>query len=211
MSIVATKKKPTPKRIRRTPAETRGLALESARKLLLNKGPDAVTLQAVAADLKMTHTNLIHHFGSAGGLQTALMGEMIRELTSVLEVAVERFRAGEGDEHDFVDIVFEAFGKGGAGRLAAWIVLSGETDKLDPVADVVRTYIRNVERGADDAHGDVHERITSATLLVTMAAFGDAVIGDSFGSMVGRERVAMRKIIADLLPLVLAPEKSGGR
>ena len=75
MSIVAAKKKSLPpKRIRRTSTEARALALESARKLLLAKGPDAVTLQAVAADLGMTHTNLIHHFGSAGGLQTALIG-----------------------------------------------------------------------------------------------------------------------------------------
>ncbi|MBB6093531.1 AcrR family transcriptional regulator [Povalibacter uvarum] len=206
---MATQKKQLTKRIRRTPEEARALALESARRLLIAEGPDAITLQAVAADLGMSHTNLIHHFGSAGGLQSALMGEMVRELTSVLEKAVERFRAGEGSEQDFVDIVFEVFDKGGAGRLAAWIVLSGESDKLEPVGEVVRTYIRNVERGADDAHGDVHERITSASLLVTLAAFGDAVIGDSIGSMMGRERKAMRRIIAELLPMVLMPPKRG--
>lgn len=206
---MATKKKQSTKRVRRTPEEARTLALESARRLLLAEGPDAITLQAVAADLGMSHTNLIHHFGSAGGLQSALMGQMVQELTSVLEKAVERFRAGAGSEQDFVDIVFEVFDKGGAGRLAAWIVLSGESDKLEPVGEVVRTYIRNVERGADDALGDVHERITSASLLVTLAAFGDAVIGASIGSMMGRERKAMRRIIAELLPLVLMPPKRG--
>src|SRR5690606_29840313 len=66
MSIVLKRHKDPPaKRLRRTSAEARTLALESARKLLLAKGPDAITLQAVATDLGMSHTNLIHHFGSA--------------------------------------------------------------------------------------------------------------------------------------------------
>lgn len=207
MSIVITKKKVAKKRIRRTPEEARASALDSARRLLLTKGPDAITLQAVASDLGMSHTNLIHHFGSAGGLQSALMSEMVRELTAVIEKAIERFRAGAGDVHDFVNIVFDAFDTGGAGRLAAWIVLSGEADKLEPVGEVVQTYLRNVERGADASHGDAHERLTSASLLLTMAAFGDAVIGDNLGAMMGREREATRKIVARLLPQLLMIKK----
>src|SRR5688500_18127244 len=109
MSIVQKMEKSAPKRLRRTSEEARAGALVSARKLLLAKGPDAITLQSVATDLGMSHTNLIHHFGSAAGLQTALMREMVSELTNTIEQAVIRLRAGEGSMRDFVDIVFDVF------------------------------------------------------------------------------------------------------
>ena len=196
------------RRVRRTPEEARTLALASARRLLLADGPDAITLQSVATDLGMSHTNLIHHFGSAAGLQSELMRQMMSELTAAIESAVMRLRAGKGEFRDFVDIVFDVFDRGGAGRLAAWIVLSGEASRLAPVGAVVRDSIDSVERGADPGAGaqDVHLRITSATLLVTMAALGDAIIGNQLRRMVGRERDAVRTIIGRLLPVVLERE-----
>ena len=198
------------RRVRRTPEEARTLALASARRLLLVEGPDAITLQSVATDLGMSHTNLIHHFGSAAGLQSELMRQMTSELTAAIESAVMRLRAGKGEFRDFVDIVFDAFDRGGAGRLAAWIVLSGEATRLAPVGEVVRDYIDSVERGADPGAQDVHERVTSATLFVTMAALGDAIIGNHLRRMVGRERDAVRRIIGRLLPVVLEREASNG-
>lgn len=193
-----------PKRLRRTSEEARALALQSARRLLLAQGPDAITLQAVAAELGMSHTNLIHHFGSAGGLQTALMTEMVAEVTGTIEQAVLRLRAGQATARDFVDIVFDAFDGGGAGQLAAWIMLSGAGDKLAPIGEVVSNYVQNIERGAEGPIDDVHARVTSATLLVTIAAFGDAVIGDNLRKMVGRERDTVRQIIGTTLAAMLA-------
>jgi AcrR family transcriptional regulator len=192
-------KETAPRRVRRTPGEARTLALASARRLLLKSGPDAITLQAVAADLGMSHTNLLHHFGSAGGLHSSLMREMVRELTDAIESAVMRFRGGQGSVRDFVDIVFDAFDSGGAGQLAAWIMLSGEAEHLAPVQEVVRKYIHNVEGTSDSVQQHVHDRVTTATLLVTIAAFGDALIGDHLRKMVGRERTAVRAITAAML------------
>jgi AcrR family transcriptional regulator len=203
-------KKSNARRVRRTPEEARTLALASARRLLLAEGPDAITLQSVATDLGMSHTNLIHHFGSAAGLQSELMRQMMSELTAAIESAVMRLRAGKGEFRDFVDIVFDAFDRGGAGRLAAWIVLSGEATRLAPIGEVVRDYIDSVERSADPGVQDVHERVTSATLFVTMAAMGDAIIGNHLRRMVGRERDAVRRIIGRLLPVVLEREASNG-
>lgn len=205
-------KNSAPRRVRRTPEEARTLALASARRMLLADGPNSITLQSVATDLGMSHTNLIHHFGSAAGLQSELMRQMMSELTAAIESAVMRLRAGKGEFRDFVDIVFDVFDRGGAGRLAAWIVLSGEASRLAPVGEVVRDSIDSVERGADPgvAAHDVHQRVTSATLLVTMAALGDAIIGNQLRRMVGRERDAVRKIIGKLLPVVLEREASNG-
>lgn len=212
MSIEPKVKLSGARRERRTPQQARALALRSARNLLISQGPNAITLQAVASDLGMSHTNLIHHFGSASGLQTALMHHMVSQLTDAIETAVSRFRAGEADVADFVNIVFDAFDTGGAGSLAAWIMLSGESQRLAPLGEVVRSYMRNVERGTDFEVISVHDRLTTATLLVTIAAFGDSVIGGVLREMVGREPDAVRRIITQLLthlvptPAISTPE-----
>ena len=52
-------------RKRLDPEESRFAALEAARGILLDRGPQAVTLKAVAAAMGRTHANLLHHFGSA--------------------------------------------------------------------------------------------------------------------------------------------------
>jgi AcrR family transcriptional regulator len=59
-------------RRRLSPEESRSAAIEAARRLLLERGPQAVTLKAVAAEVGRTHANLLHHFGSASGLQGEL-------------------------------------------------------------------------------------------------------------------------------------------
>jgi AcrR family transcriptional regulator len=210
MSIV-NKAKPLSKahkslrRQRRQPDEVRTAALESARKLLVDEGPNAITLKAVARDLGMTHTNLIHHFGSAAELQSALMREMVRNLTDTMEAAVARFRAGAGDVREFVDIVFDAFDKGGAGQLAAWLVVSGNEKLFAPVGQVVRDYIAHVEQGAHidpEETNEMHRRYTATTLFVVTNAFGDAILGDVLRKMVDRERDTVRDVVADILPQI---------
>src|SRR4051812_35575686 len=113
----------TPHRRRRTSQDARAEVLAAARRILLELGPEALTLKAVAADVGVTHANLLHHFGSAGGLRTELMTMMLRDLAEVMREAVARLRAGECTMDEVVSLTFDAFGEGGAGRLAAWMVL----------------------------------------------------------------------------------------
>lgn len=139
-----------PRRRRRSPEEARKEAVVSARALLLSGGPDAVTLSAVAADIGVTHANLIHHFGSAAGLQSALMGSMVADLNQALDAAVARLRTDDGAPLELVNAVFDAFAEGGAGRLAAWIALSGDLSHLEPV----RTAVRDLVEAICDKMGD---------------------------------------------------------
>lgn len=209
MSIAARKKKTarTQKRARqrRTPEEARSTALACARKLLLAEGPQAVTLQAVASEIGMSHTNLIHHFGSADGLQSELMKEMVESLTRTIESAVMRLRVGEGDIKEFVDLVFDAFDQGGAGRLATWIIMSGNAERLEPVGEVVRKTLATIERGSP--HPSPHQSLIAATTLVTIAALGDAIFGKNLSAMLGASRSDMRSLTAKLLPTVLANDR----
>ncbi len=202
MSIARPKKRPPRPalRRRRSADEARGEALASARKLLIERGPDAVTLKAVAEDLGMSHTNILHHFGTAGELQSELMSAMVRDLAAALMSVVSHLRSDVGAPRALVDMVFDAFDKGGAGRLAAWIVLSGNIELLEPVREAVTELVRVLEEKFAHEKGDPHRGITSVVLFIALMAFGDSVIGEPLREMVDRERTAARKVAAFLLP-----------
>ena len=188
------------RRVRRTPEEARTLALASARRLLLAEGPDAITIQRVAGAVGMTHGNLLHHFGSAGELQSDLMAMMVADLTEALDSAVRQLRADTGAARDLIDIVFDAFNKGGAGKLAAWIVLSDSLDHLEGIRKAVKGLVDGIEEAFGSAE-DVHPKaVTSAVLMLAFMAFGDALMGQQLSDMLDRERAAPRKIAGLLLP-----------
>lgn len=197
-----------PKRRKRSPEEAREEALVAARQLLLAGGPKAVTLSNVGKSVGMTHANVIHHFGSAAELQSALMGSMVADLAQSIGEAVAHVRSDEAAPRQLVDIVFDAFEKGGAGMLAAWMALSQEISHLDPVADVVKSLVKAIEERAqvDSDNVAAHRRITSAVLLISLCAFGDAVIGDPLREMLGRDKEAARRVTARLLPVFFEGE-----
>src|SRR5918992_309259 len=126
------------RRKRLTPEESRSAAIAAARALLLEAGPQAVTLKAVATRIGRTHANLLHHFGSAAGLQKELARSIAEEVTSSIAEAVERARAGEADAGAIAEMTFDAFGKEGAGALAAWMILSGNRSALNPILEAIR-------------------------------------------------------------------------
>ena len=97
-----------------------------------------MTLKAVSAKIGRTHANLLHQFGSAAGLQGELARSIADSVTASIADAVERARAGEADARDIVDQTFDAFGKEGAGALAAWMILTGNRDALHPILDSLR-------------------------------------------------------------------------
>jgi AcrR family transcriptional regulator len=188
------------KRRKRSPEEAREEALTAARELLLTKGPKAVTLANVGQAIGMTHANVIHHFGSATELQSALMGMMVADLSAALEEAVAHVRSDSAAPRQLVDIVFDAFDTGGAGMLAAWMALSQATENLEPVRESVRSLVRAIEERAG-VEGDIaHRRITAAVMLISLCAFGDSVIGEPLREMLGRDKEAARRMTARLLP-----------
>lgn len=204
MSIDGDASATPPRRRRRSPDEARREALIAARGLLLSGGPTAVTLAAVAAEIGVTHANLIHHFGSAAGLQSALMGSMVNDLRLALDAAVDRLRTDRGAPLVVVNEVFDAFASGGAGRLAAWIALSGDLNHLEPVRAAVTDLVEAILEKLGDEDGLARDRISSAVLLIALGAFGDALIGPPLRDMLNRPEDAGRRVIASLLPQFLA-------
>ena len=97
------------KRARLSPDQSRRAAMEAARALLIEAGPQAVTLKAVASRIDRTHANLLHHFGSAAGLQKALAAHLAETITASIGETVEAARRGEVGPRAIVDMTFDAF------------------------------------------------------------------------------------------------------
>jgi len=194
---------PRPKRRKRLGPEVRAEGLAAARLLLLKGGPAAVTLANIGEEIGMSHANVLHHFGSAGSLQSALMGSMINDLTVALDDVVEMLKTDAAAPRVIADKVFDAFDKGGAGPLAAWIILSGDIEHLEPVREAVRSLVEAIVGQSKDEAAP--ERVRLAVLMMAVSAFGDAVIGPHVRNMLDQKDDAMRDLIARILPLFLIP------
>ena len=184
-------------RKRLNPEESRSVALEAARRLLLADGPQAVTLKAVAAEIGRTHANLLHHFGSAAGLQAELARTIAERVTGSIGEAVEAARTGQRDARDIVDMTFDAFGREGAGALAAWMILTGNRDALNPVLDSIRGLVSGLTVGHEEHH------VPDTTLWLVLQAVGDALLGPAFAEALGLDRDAARATAAERLRAVL--------
>jgi AcrR family transcriptional regulator len=193
-------------RRRLSSAESREAALDAARDLLIETGPQTVTLKAVAARIGRTHANLLHHFGSAAGLQEALAQRMTATITAQIGAAALRARS-QGDPSEVVDLTFDAFGRQGGGALASWMILSGNHHLLDPVLDAIHRLVD--ELASDSGLADVP--LADETLHLVLIALGDALLGGAMAQALGlppdRARALARK---QLLSAYLEHARDGG-
>lgn len=162
-------------RRRLSPEESRFAALDAARELLIEAGPQAVTLKAVAARIGRTHANLLHHFGSAAGLQRALIESMAVTITADIAAAALKARDGDKDPREVVDLTFDAFVKQGGGALASWMILSGNEDALDPILRAIVKLLDQLTQEKLDEAVPLQEEALHLVLL----ALGDALLGDT--------------------------------
>ena len=180
-------------RKRLDPAESRSAALDAARQILLGEGPQAVTLKAVAAAMGRTHANLLHHFGSAAGLQSALAASLADDVTASIAETVERARRHETDAREIVDRTFDAFGRQGAGALAAWMILSGNRDALNPILQSISALVDQLQVEHED------HQVPESTLSLVLAALGDSLLGGPIAEALGLPREAARDMAAAAL------------
>jgi AcrR family transcriptional regulator len=178
---------------RLSPEASRSAAIKAARQLLLIDGPQAVTLKAVAAKIGRTHANLLHHFGSAAGLQSELARSIAESVTTSIAHSVELARAGETDARDIVDQTFDAFGREGAGALAAWMILTGNRDALNPILDSLHGLVAQLSAGHED------HQVAETTLALVLTALGDSLLGAPISEALGLKRDTARELAAERL------------
>lgn len=162
-------------RKRWTPEESRTAALEAARSLLIEAGPQAVTLKAVAGRIGRTHANLLHHFGSAAGLQRELAGHLAQTVCESVAEAVRATRAGLGTPREIVDIAFDAFEHEGGGALVSWMLATGHEDAIEPFVETIHSMV-DALNPEEDGH---IEAMTAhqVTHTVVLLALGQSLMG----------------------------------
>ena len=175
---------------RLSPEESRAAALDAARQILIESGPQAVTLKAVAARVDRTHANLLHHFGSAAGLHQALIESMAEFVTTTIRETVFRQRANEQNPREVVDLAFDAFDTGGAGALASWMILSGNEDALTPILQAIHDLVEELR----EEHSEDEAPIEDETLHLVLMALGDALFGAPLARALGLPRNRARAI-----------------
>ena len=183
-----------PARKRLSPEESRAQALVAARDILLEAGPQAVTLKAVAARIGRTHANLLHHFGSAAGLQKDLAGFLTEGVCATIADTMRAAEPGHRDVRAIVDMAFDAFDAGGAGALASWMLLTGNDDALDPIVAAIHRLI-------DELTPDAEEKrlMREDTLVLVLMALGDAQLGAPMAAALGLPRDTSRAIATELI------------
>ncbi|MEM6856643.1 MAG: helix-turn-helix domain-containing protein [Pseudomonadota bacterium] len=179
-------------RKRLTPEQSRASALEAARALLIETGPQSVTLKAVATRIGRTHANLLHHFGSASGLQKALAEHLARTVCETIKEAVHASRAGLGSAREVVDLTFDAFDREGAGALTSWMLLTGNEDALAPIITTIHELVDEIatEEASEEA---CDQPVHRDTLNLVLLALGDALIGAALANSLGLPRDAARQ------------------
>lgn len=167
--------------------------MQAAREILIEAGPQAVTLKAVAGRIGRTHANLLHHFGSASGLQRELARTLAESVCDTIGAVVLKARAGEGEPREIVDLTFDAFNKEGAGALASWMILTGNEDALNPIVETIHNLVDQLGDGHDDL--PMHKN----TLGLVLWAMGDALLGGALAKSLGLPRETARDMATEQL------------
>jgi AcrR family transcriptional regulator len=171
--------------------ESRRAALQAARALLIEAGPQSVTLKAVAGRIGRTHANLLHHFGSASGLQQELARYLAATVCETIGEAVRATRAGIGSPREVVDLTFDAFDREGGGALVGWMLLTGNEHALDPIIETIHALVDELhpQENVDGVPRTMHEE----TLGLVLLALGDAMIGERLAASLGVRRESARE------------------
>lgn len=164
------------KRIRRTPEDARQLILNAAQASMAAKGPAGIRLQDVARAAGVSHSNVLHHFGSRAGLIEALHGRALNDLKLLLLAAMKSLPSST---EDIIGPVFAAYRNGLAQR-ALWAIQASTSRGAHGVAmfeEVVEAlHSRRLSAASPGVCVDkAHTRVIAH--LTTIVAFGDALIG----------------------------------
>lgn len=180
-------------RVRRSPEAARENILAAAEAILVEQGPQALKLADVAKAAGVVHANVIHHFGSIAGVETALMERMIRQLADKVIAVIQQDDSyiGMGAQ-----ALFDAFESKGTARLAAWLEMTGEGRRMTLVRDVVDEIIDT--RVAREAVPN-REAVVDFILLNIILAVGVGLFGPTLSELLGRPSGRARELAQALI------------
>lgn len=170
-------------RVRRSPEASRRAILEAAAALLIEGGPRAVQVRAVAERVGMTDAGVAHHFGSRDALLLALLRHGAHRLRESVQEAAARWMDEGADVAGLVTRMAAVYAEG-YGELAIALHAAGWRDEgsglLDPVVDALHQARRRV-----DAPAPRKEDTRLAIAALHQALATEAVYGPAFRRSAG--------------------------
>jgi len=169
-------------RRRRTPEEARELILSAAQLRLSAHGVRGLTIKDVAADTGINHGTLLHHFGTAEEMRTALLVRMIDQLIGDMAEVLE---SGIGPRAS-VEALFNLMSTTGHTKLLAWRAM--EDVRLDGVelpvnsTQSITTIIDRITEGLSDPD---QQTARNMVCLAVLTAVGWGICGPGFQKMLG--------------------------
>ena len=158
-------------RTRRTPEAARELILSVASRRLAQFGLAGLNIADVAAASGISHATLLHHFGSAAGMQHALMQDMEDTLLRDIIAALSQ---PDPDMAAVCDRLFTTLATGGNARLLAWTAATAQTRDINNThAALFATVVRSLAARAG-APDDLRAA-RRIVLLVATSAIGFAI------------------------------------
>ena len=188
------------RRKRRSAEEARRAILDAAARRLMNEGPDGLRLKAIAEDVGLSHSAILHHFGSRERLIETVRVDGFAALAEDL-----RQRIAEPAEGDptiaFFEKVAQTLGEHGYGRLLAWQLMSGQLPSAGAVGKGVLGPDGSgglLDGLAKPLHALRTERIGECDLqetrfiivMVACALLGESIAGDVLVRSAGLEESA---------------------
>lgn len=208
------------RRRRRTSASARREILDAAERQLMQNGPDGLRLQAIAADLGISHSSILHHFGSRDGLLDALAADTIQALERELQQTLVAPTRGD-PAIELFQRIGEVLADRGFARLIAWQIVSRraaveadpEDGLLDRLAQTLHALRREAARKQGRAEPDVQEtrRIVAATACFVLGEGlgGEMVLASAgLGTGPGDRRAFRSRIAKHLERVVLSGDGS---
>jgi AcrR family transcriptional regulator len=196
-------KKSTPLRLK--PAPRRRLTASGAKDLILD-----AALADIAKAAKVTNGNVLHHFASIEGVHDALMTRLVdRLIAKVLKITQSPWTE---DQRMTLAIseMFEAFADKSTCRLAAWLVMSDRTKKLDEMRGSIELVLAEVARTR--ANGP-RAHLPQDLIRMFMAhcilnALGSGLFGAELGRLIGLADGAVRDMALGSLLTLAAPDQA---
>ncbi len=186
--------KPPKVRLRRAPEEARRVILEATSELLVAQGPDAIGLKDVAARAGVSHALVTHYFGTKDSLFEEAIAAHAMDLRQTIMSALDS--EDTIPVETLIGMLLDSLTEASAGRLAAWLMLSGRMDRADFFSQrqkgAKRIVDRLMNRFAESGVVISRERIEFAILLVLTAAHGYAVGRKAFLGSLGLEATKER-------------------
>lgn len=177
--------RPKPKRQRRTSEVAHEQILDAAEKRFGSAGAAGIRLQQLAADIGVSHSTILHHFGSREALVEAVVTRALDGLQQKLVAAFSGDTLGPEDGQAIFRQIMATLSDRGHARSMAWLALEGHgsgdpSQMLRALAQLM--HIRRVEiRGGEVPLEDT----LFVTLLGALALFAEGIFGDSMFDSAG--------------------------